>query len=474
MSAMEGGSSHNPQPQEVLPPGNADHGTLGDKIVIALVGLPARGKTYIAKKLQRYLSFFHGAPTRVFHLETYRKKRFSERNESDFSFLSDETKEREVCVLDALNDIKDFIEAGKDKGLVAIFDATDGTRCRRRWLVDELSPILQSKSNIIFVESVCEDQTIVEQNIRATKLNLPTYHGMSEDSAIEDFRNRILNNTSHYQTMCEADKDFSWIKTVDGGKQVVLNKIFGYLPGRIASFVMNLHTTPKSIYLTRHGESNYNVKQKIGGDTELSPHGEEFATCLARWVQDNVVKHHPRARLWTSTLRRSIQTARHIRHDKVLINGESWITMRPRRWHDLDEIHAGKFDGMTYEEIAAQSPEEVAMRSRDKLGYRYPRGESYLDVFQRLETIIHELERLRDPVLIVAHQGILRILYGYFMWDEIKEREECPHIKIPLNEVKCLRPYAYGCTCESVTLLEFAAQHPSHPGVIANPDPPSH
>ncbi len=35
------------------------------------------------------------------------------------------------------------------------------------------------------------------------------------------------------------------------GVQVILNKIFGYLPGRIASFVMNLHTFPKEIYLSR-------------------------------------------------------------------------------------------------------------------------------------------------------------------------------------------------------------------------------
>jgi hypothetical protein len=36
-----------------------------------------------------------------------------------------------------------------------------------------------------------------------------------------------------------------------GSVQVILNKIFGYLPGRIASFVMNLHTFPKEIYLSR-------------------------------------------------------------------------------------------------------------------------------------------------------------------------------------------------------------------------------
>ena len=38
---------------------------------------------------------------------------------------------------------------------------------------------------------------------------------------------------------------------------------------------------------------------------------------------------------------------------------------------------------MTYDEIKACDPEEFAMRKLDKLGYRYPRGESYLDVLQR-------------------------------------------------------------------------------------------
>lgn len=37
---------------------------------------------------------------------------------------------------------------------------------------------------------------------------------------------------------------------------------------------------------------------------------------------------------------------------------------------------------MTYEEIANSYPEEFARRDQDKLKYRYPKGESYVDVCQ--------------------------------------------------------------------------------------------
>jgi broad specificity phosphatase PhoE len=53
-----------------------------------------------------------------------------------------------------------------------------------------------------------------------------------------------------------------------------------------------------------------------------------------------------------------------------------------------------------------------------------------------------ELERQRDPVLIVGHQGILRILYAYFTG---KNRNEAPFMPIPLNTVIKLVPGTYSC-----------------------------
>lgn len=49
---------------------------------------------------------------------------------------------------------------------------------------------------------------------------------------------------------------------------------------------------------------------------------------------------------------------------------------------DLNEINAGICEGLTYEEIQEKFPQEFAWRDQDKLKYRYPHGESYLDLLQ--------------------------------------------------------------------------------------------
>lgn len=71
---------------------------------------------------------------------------------------------------------------------------------------------------------------------------------------------------------------------------------------------------------------------------------------------------------------------------------------------------------MTYAEVSSTYPDEYTARVGDKLGYRYPGGgESYVDVIERVKPLILELERVRDHVLIIAHQAVLRTLLGMAM-----------------------------------------------------------
>jgi len=45
---------------------------------------------------------------------------------------------------------------------------------------------------------------------------------------------------------------------------------------------MNIRVLPRTIYLTRHGESEMNLLQRIGGDSRLSPRGREVRKVLKK------------------------------------------------------------------------------------------------------------------------------------------------------------------------------------------------
>ena len=125
------------------------------------------------------------------------------------------------------------------------------------------------------------------------------------------------------------------------------SSVHRFLCGRIVQFLTNMHATHQTIYLTRHGQSEYNYQGKIGGDSGLSMMGEKFAVALAKYCVDTLTKdpetNAPRpCRLWTSSLQRTILTARHIPHPKVKpsVGGtnmtysteknKDWIQMSPR------------------------------------------------------------------------------------------------------------------------------------------------
>lgn len=397
--------------------------------ILVMVGLPARGKTFIARKVARYLSWL-GFPTRVFNVGNYRRKLLGSQQPADFFDPTNPEgrQARERMAMAALDDLFAWHDAG---GEVAIYDATNAVRSRRDRIVRACR---ERGLEPIFIESVCNDPDIIERNIRATKLKMPDYAGMDPDDAVADFRRRIAHYESSYEPMTETDR--SWIKLVDIGDRIVLNRIRGYLPSRLVSFVSNLHLEPRPILLSRHGQSQFNLQGRIGGDSSLTDQGRAYASALQTWLRDELSEADD-PQVWTSTLRRTQETAA----------GLPWDTKALRY---LDEIDAGICDGLTYEAIQARYPEDYAARAADKLGYRYPRGESYQDVIHRLDPVIIELERQRHPVVVVAHQAVLRCLYGY-LTDQ--PRDQVPHLSMPLHTVIRLRPSTYGKDETRIQLL---------------------
>lgn len=69
---------------------------------------------------------------------------------------------------------------------------------------------------------------------------------------------------------------------MDVGQSYVVNRVADHIQSRIVYYLMNIHVTPRSIYLCRHGESELNLKGRIGGDPGLSPRGREVSVCVMR------------------------------------------------------------------------------------------------------------------------------------------------------------------------------------------------
>mmetsp|Transcript_25163 Transcript_25163/g.53209 ORF Transcript_25163/g.53209 Transcript_25163/m.53209 type:complete len:515 (-) Transcript_25163:323-1867(-) len=437
--------------------------TSTEKLVIVMCGLPATGKTHIANRIARYIEFFLAMETKIFNVGEYRRKLYGANLPAEFFDHSNKeymTKRLEACDA-ALSDLSEFMK--QDGVRVGVLDSTNSSRDRRSHIRNMLTPL---KCKVIVLETIIDDDELLEQNICNIKMNTPDYKNKGTEEALADFKKRRENYMDVYDTVDKRDGPH--IK-ITNNLTFVVHNARGYLPQKVVHFVMNLHTLPRTFYLSRHGQSEYNLLGKIGGDAGLTEAGLEYARRLAVFAKDVIgmettkdettgeeIKSPIPARLWTSTLRRTKETAQFIKRESITThkwdNGDEveWIQFQGRARRNLDELYAGVCDGLTYKEIEEQYPEEFARRQEDKLTYRYPRGESYMDVTLRLETIVLDIERTREPILIVGHQGIHRLLYAYFMG---LPRDEAPYVSIPLNTVIELSPNAVGCEEKRYLLL---------------------
>lgn len=86
--------------------------------------------------------------------------------------------------------------------------------------------------------------------------------------------------TQMLHTPCCLSRDLSYIKIMDVGRRYLVNRVLDHIQSRIVYYLMNIHITPRSIYLCRHGESDLNIKGRIGGDSGLSSRGKEVCVQL--------------------------------------------------------------------------------------------------------------------------------------------------------------------------------------------------
>ena len=475
-----------------------------------MVGLPARGKTYTARKIARYLTWL-GHRSKIFNVGNYRRKHLGAQQTAHFfdptneEFAAKRAEVAQACLIDMITWIT---MEGTDQSLaspagitpsvslepprmrstssqggagvagpssVAIYDATNSSKERRQLIYSECT---KAGVKVFFVENTCDDEDIVMKNILEVKLSSPDYVDWDEQQDIvADFKKRIAHYERAYETLStdELGGKISFVKVLNIGKQVSLNLVQGYLESRIVYFIMNLNTASKNFYISRHGESQFNVSGKIGGNSDLSLQGALFAEKLPSSIFE-LIPEDAQMVIWTSTLKRFVYEEEKTKTNFALLNRTIQTSQNlpfPKlQWKQLDELSSGSCDGLTYEEIEKQFPLDFAERDNDKFNYRYHGGESYRDLVHRLEPVILELERYSDGtqrhanlsplnhsfrfsrhreedtlIYIIAHQAVVRAIYAYFHGIS---HDELPYVKIPLHTIIKLTPKAYKCLEERI------------------------
>ncbi len=152
------------------------------------------------------------------------------------------------------------------------------------------------------------------------------------------------------------------------------------------------------VYFTRHGQTVWNVENKICGATDiaLTDLGHTQAVLLGKTIREQGLQIDE---ILYSPLIRAAETARHISEETGI----------PRRVEPrLKEQNFGR-----YESTARDGAEfEVA---KTHFANRYGDGESMLQMAQRIYNLLDDMKQEADKTyLLVAHNGIARIVQSYF------------------------------------------------------------
>ena len=482
-----------------------------ERIVVALVGLPARGKSYLSKTIVRYLNFL-GCPTQLFNAGITRRNmglagsdaNFFDPNNTDTATL------REQIAMTTLQDLLDWlivVPQGSGEGTtsrndgraaggggggggcrVGMFDATNTTKARRQNIVDTIHQYATERDpclKLIFVESLISEDNheLLKQNYKM-KLANDDYNGTDPKQALEDFRERVRQYESVYESI-DDDENLTHIQLINAGEKLISKGIDGWVLRMIQRILGSIHLWPRTIWIALSGESKDDSQGIVGGDSELTQAGVEYTLGLSRLIRQrkqlkwnrSAVKHvesgHAKLVIYTGTHIRYRQMASIILtdHEREISRSTSALSMEggnegcdnamienmdsSTRGRNMggggggggeyrttahasmqllmtphcNNLCAGVCEGLSIEEIKEKYPCEIDRRREDKLNYRYPGvgGESYQDLVARANELLCMLEQAKENSLVICDRAIFRVLMGYFLG---KNMEEVPFLKV--------------------------------------------
>ena len=159
-----------------------------------------------------------------------------------------------------------------------------------------------------------------------------------------------------------------------------------------------INSDSMKVYFVRHGESNYNTINMCGGlpgeYVHLTKKGKEQAKKAAEKLKDKKIDL-----IITSEMHRTKQTA-NIINEYHNSNVETSSKINERKFGIYEKAPISEFRNFT---------------KKDKLRAKPKNGESFLELKERVLDFLNDLKKRKlETVLVVAHDQVLRIVYGYF------------------------------------------------------------
>lgn len=271
--------------------------------------------------------------------------------------------------------------------------------------------------------------------IKELKKNTDTHMG-HVDIEDEDVYDILKSNGDELKKVSRSLKPkevVTCIKTCDTGKPVELWKIEGFFASKMLNLLCAVKAHKRPIYLTRHGQSEFNVHELIGGDSSLTERGRKYGQAL----KDFFTQYHKTEKGRSELNQLKKYWSNYVRTHETIAYLDCFGEGAPSIRSEIDEINAGICDSITYDDVKIKYPEEAKKRSEDKLYYRYPEGESYIDMINRVEPFNAEIESWDKPMFVTSHQALLRWIFISIL---AEPADQLPFISVPLHTLTRLEP----------------------------------
>ena len=183
-----------------------------------------------------------------------------------------------------------------------------------------------------------------------------------------------------------------------------------------------------TLYLVRHGETDWNKDQRYQGQTNI-PLNDTGRAQAARngEILKSLMPGIASADFISSPLSRAIETM------EILRRGLGLDVKAYRLEPKLLEVHYGHWEGHLASELLRSDPEGVAGKNADVFGWRPRGGESYADLQDRISDWLQTVDR--DTVAI-THGGVSRVARGAVLG---LDTALVPTLEVPQDKVLILR-----------------------------------